>query len=412
MVEDYPIESVRDVNKGFQKRVHQASTLLMHCWRKCDEDVPCVNIHHEKIKLHTYSASRVFNKMKTMKCGYISQTYVSALLSNRATACSFPWESLQININIKINYTLCILILALPSNLQGNSVWKLLVTSVNLPLKMRYTPLPRSWLDELTLILHWLTTSWGNTCQKMLLGKWHQMNCQKHPKVQAKSRYSLSSLPFITTRICKTILATKTNTPSSHGSTHSHRPYNHKSTLNTARSNPKVLGRLGNWKLSSAALATGRSYIVGRIQYSNWWWKLQIKDWSSIVNMEQKSCMLWCPPNFQSKKSGCKFGTKMPGRQFAFLQIVSRDVISDPSLTSISVASDKASKSSLSKSPSKVALAAAALSSSCVTVWHASGTIGLLCNLQPEVLSNTRTKHLKWLISISFILARCRGAWF
>lgn len=65
--------------------------------------------------------------------------------------------------------------------------------------------------------------------------------------------------------------------------------------------------------------------------------------------------------SFQSKSNGHKIGTRCLEGSMPFCQICSRDIISGPpSLTSISVASDKASKSSLSKSPSKVALAAAA----------------------------------------------------
>ena len=196
--------------------------------------------------------------------------------------------------------------------------------------------------------------------------KWTAKSIQK---VQAKSRYSLSSLPFITTRICKTILATKQThqavmaQPLTQALQPQKRP---------ARSNAKVLGRLGNWKLSSAhCWRNSKQQLM--MEATNQGLVKYCEHGTEIMHVV-------VPSQLSKKKSGYKFGTKMPGRQFAFLQIVSRDVISDPSLTSISVASDKASKSSLSKSPSKVALAAAALSSSCVTstcLWYNRITLQL-----------------------------------
>ena len=133
-------------------KYHRAFDLLIHCWYKCNEDVPCVNIHHKKIT-HAYilgltQYSRKWKQgsvdafLKLIRDAWILPTWLTVVLlcymSNRVTACSFPWEDIQrklanqaihnltTNQNNYGNHTLCIPTLALSSKWQGNRFWKLL----------------------------------------------------------------------------------------------------------------------------------------------------------------------------------------------------------------------------------------------------------------------------------------------
>ena len=307
---------------------------------------------------------------------WILPTWLTVVLlcymSNRVTACSFPWEDIQRKLanqaihnlttnqnNYYKNHALCIP--SLCSHVHPNyretgsgSYFRLVPIC---PWRWdTLLPKNRGWMDwraNLSRVEHWLTTSWGNTCQKMLLGK---MTSNELPKA-SKSASKVSVLLILSAI------------------------HHHEDMQNNPGNKPK--------QTHQAVMAQPLTQA------------LQPQKHPSLRKRSS-------PRKLSIKNNGHKIGTRCLEGSLPFCQICSRDIISGPpSLTSISVASDKASKSSLSKSPSKVALAAAAS-------WrymgdrpqHASGTTGLLCN--PKSFPKPQ-KHLKWLISIYCIFSQVQS---